>query len=198
MKPAVIVDIDDTLADTQAGLLPYVNARASRHYEFVDLTRSLREDEHTEYWRLAQDFLLHPELVMHQASFPGGVAAIKKLLAAGYRVHFASARKSPLHQLTLDWLKNNGLTGDDIFVHNRPSDIRGAGFKLAVAKETDAIAAFDDTYNVAEVLTQAGIDMYLLDKPWNHDEPPLPGLHRVVSLDAGVDEFLADIKKSRS
>jgi phosphoglycolate phosphatase-like HAD superfamily hydrolase len=191
MKPAVMVDIDDTLADTQTNLLAYVNARASRPYVYEQLTRRFREGAVAEYNRLVTEYLRQPTLVFAHILLPGSRRSLERLHEAGYAVHIVSSRKENLHEITRAWLVHHGLMAYVTTVHGRSAQVRGNAFKVAVAKATQAVAAFDDTYDVAEALADAGVEAYLMDRPWNQDEPLIPHMHRAESLEAAVDAFLA-------
>ena len=190
--PAVLVDIDDTLADTQTQLLGYVNARASRRYAFNELTNEFRQGigPGKEYDDLVTFAMRDPALIARAEPFDGALEAMKKLKEAGHEVHIASSRREILHGITKDWLKRHGFIKYIDGIHPRSSDKGGGEFKIFTARKLGTAAAFDDTYEVAAALAAEGVKVYLIEKPWNRLEPLLPNMELAAGFDAAVDDFL--------
>lgn len=193
MKKAVLVDIDDTIADTQVGILSYVNERASRRYDYEELDRRFREGGlEPEYDRLVREFLRTPELVAQARPYESALEGLKRLHEAGYEVHVASARKENLHDVTAEWLKRHGLIEYVTRIHPRMKTHRGPDFKKLAAEAAKAVAAFDDTYDVAEALAGTGVRVYLIEKPWNRHEPEAENIVPVHDFSEAVERFLMD------
>lgn len=188
MQP-VLIDIDDTLADTTAVLLEYVNSRAERSYTFDELTRDHREAGVAEYKALVDEFLQRADLFQSVQPFSGALDACQKLHTAGYAIHIASARRENLHDVTTGWLKEHGFIDYVERIHRRSSQHPGRDFKRLVAEEVKPAAVFDDTAEVAETLAGSGILVYLIDQPWNAGEIPA-NIKRSPSFAAAVEEFL--------
>ncbi len=110
---------------------------------------------------------------------------MKKLHRAGFAIHVASARHEPLHEITVEWLKEHGFIDYVTEIHPRFASQKGHEFKVAAAKKGGAVAAFDDTHDVSYALAGNGIIVYLIDKPWNKDEKLPPNIIRVGSLSEG-------------
>jgi hypothetical protein len=89
------------------------------------------------------------------------------LYDAGFELHISSSRLEPIHEVTHTWLKIHGFYPYIKKVHPRYSHIKGRDFKVAVANEIKAIAAFDDTPTVVENLVNNGTPLYLIRRPWN-------------------------------
>lgn len=190
-KPAVLVDIDDTLADTQVEVLAYVNAKSPQPYEYAMLTRDFREGRADKnYDELVTEFLRDPKLIDQAKPYRHALTGLQRLHRAGYEIHIASARKENLHSITLEWLKRHGLFELVTQVHPRASHIHGAGFKLEAAATVNVVAAFDDTYDVAEALADAGVLVYLIERPWNQAEPEHPLITPSIDFGAAVEHFL--------
>lgn len=189
MNKIALVDIDDTLADTQLKILEYVNQYSEQKYLFDGITREFREGGVEEYENLVRNFLKQPELIYQVNIYPSALESIQKLYE-NYRVHIASSRREPLHKTTEQWLKNHGLLDYVEKIHSRFSNQKGGDFKVAAAKTAGASIAFDDTLDVAEALAKSGVTTYLIDKPWNQS-PKLPSnIIRVENFEAAVDQVV--------
>lgn len=191
MSKILIIDIDDTLTNTQREILEYVNAHSDRQYRYEEVDRDIRDDDGSECSRLTQDFLRRPDLVGQIKPIDGAPEAMARLSEAGYELHVVSARKENLHDVTIEWLEVNGFMPYIAEVHRRSTGQRGFDFKVAVANQLGALAAFDDAYEVALALAGLEMGVYLIDRPWNTSKRLEKNMRRVESFAAGVDEFLS-------
>lgn len=191
MSRAVLVDIDDTLADTQVKILEYVNSHAPQHYAMNQITHEFREGLNAEYDQLVRQFLASGDLVGQIEPITDAISGLAQLKEAGYEIHIASARQENLHTVTVDWLTRHGLSDYVHRIHPRFSHQRDYQFKLTAAREIDAVAAFDDTLSVIEALAAAVPKLYLINKPWNNHKNIKTPIIRVDSFAAAVSDFLA-------
>ncbi len=192
-KLAVLVDIDDTIADAQTVLLEHVNRVSPVKYRLEDLTRASRERNDNDYNRLVAQLLRQPDIIGSYLPFADAAAAMKKLHQAGFEIHIASSRKEVLHEVTIQWLRRHGFADFVTRVHPRSSLSRGHEFKVEAATSVNAVAAFDDTFNVVEALSAAVPVVYLIERPWNHGETTPVNVKRAGSFAAAVDDFLTSI-----
>src|SRR5437588_4257029 len=130
MNKSVLVDIDDTLSETQVEILKYINSKSEREYIWDELTREFREGKDPEYQKLVQEYLLQPELVGATLPYKDALDAIKKLHKNGYEIHIASSRKEMLHETTLTWLEKHGIINYIEKVHPRTSNKNDKDFKV--------------------------------------------------------------------
>lgn len=189
-KPTVLVDIDDTLSDTQHAMLSYINTHGSRQYRFEELTRAHREEGVEEYEELVQEFLSQPKLVRQCRPLQNAIDGLRQLHAAGYEIHIVSSRKELLHETTRDWLADHGFADYVDMIHPRSSRYKGKDFKQVVADRIKPAVAFDDTLEVVEVLAGGGVLTYLINQPWNADGQLPKNVRRAESFAAAVDDFL--------
>lgn len=189
-NPSVLVDIDDTLADSQTLMLEFINARSPRRFTREELTRQHREAREPEYEQYVQAFLSDPSHIAESQPFEDALDGMQRLHRAGYSIHIASARRENLHDTTLRWLKQHGFTDFVDRIHPRSSKHRGHEFKRLVAEEIQPVAAFDDTYDVAETLAGLGVATYLIDNPWNVMDSLPDGIIRVPSFNDAVSRLL--------
>lgn len=192
MKKSVLVDIDDTLSDTQVKILEYVNKHSARQYAYEELNSDFREGtaEGYEYNLLAREFLKTNELVRTCPPYLDALTAIKSLHELGFIIHIASSRRENLHDITVDWLKTHGFIDFVTEIHPRQSTLRGVEFKIAAATKTQAVAAFDDTLDVVEALSAVVPIVYLIDKPWNQKPYLPPNVERMPNFADAVNTFI--------
>lgn len=186
----VLVDIDDTLADTGSVLLEYVNAHARRQYRYEELNRALRESDEGEYHELVQAALRSGD-DLRVPPLADALAGVRRLHEAGHEIHIVSARKENLHELTRGWLREHGFEPYVTQSHARLASQRGTEFKRDVARRINPAAAFDDTYNVVAALAPICPTVYLVDRPWNREDGLPNSVIRVPSFADGVERFLA-------
>lgn len=189
-KPTVLVDIDDTISDSQTVILEHVNRLSPIRYRQEDLTRASREQDNNHYNRLVAHLLKQPDIIGSYLPFADAAAAMKKLHQAGFEIHIASSRKEVLHEVTIQWLRRHGFADFVTRVHPRSSLSRGHEFKVKAAASVNAVAAFDDTYDVVEALSAAVPIVYLIDRPWNHGEATPVNVKRAGSFAIAVDDFI--------
>lgn len=190
-KQVVFVDVDDTISDTQRHFLAQINNGRKNPYIYEELTLAYREGADKEYDDLVRAVLKEPEIMAQTIPYPDALAAIEHLHANGYEIHIVSSRQHPLHEVTAQWLKRHGFADFVEHIHPRPRLVEGKKFKRNAAERVRPVAAFDDTLDVSLEMAKAGVDIYLIDKPWNRIEAPLPtNVHRVDDFAAGVNLFL--------
>lgn len=189
-KPAVLVDIDDTIADAQTVLLEHVNRISPVKYRLEDLTRASRERNDNNYSLLVSQLLKQPDIIGSYLPFGDAVAAMERLHQAGFEIHIASSRREVLHEVTVQWLHHHGFANFITRIHPRSSTSRGHIFKVDAARIVNAVAAFDDTFDVVEALSATVPVVYLIDRPWNHGETTPANIKRSASFARAVDDFL--------
>ncbi|MDP4038468.1 MAG: hypothetical protein Q8P54_00655 [bacterium] len=188
-RPVVLVDIDDTLADTQVKMLEYVNRNGDKTYQYHKLTREFRDGKIADYEKLVQEYLSRPDLVEEILPYDNTLEAMQRLETGGYEIHIVSTRKEPLHNSTIKWLSRHGFDQHIKKVHPRPSEKIGHKFKQDTANLVNAVAAFDDTLRVVIAMAEIVPVVYLIDKPWNQGKLPR-NIVRVSSFVEAVDLFL--------
>lgn len=189
-KPTVIIDVDDTIADTQVHILAWINQRSSRQYLWHELDRTFREGRQPEYETHMQAYLATPEHAREIEPYEDALTGIKLLHKAGLELHVVTARDASFTSITLEWLTNHGFVDFVDRIHYRPKDQHGHIFKRNVANQIQPLAAFDDTYDVGLELANAGVYTYLIDKPWNTNTLLPAAMERVPSFASGVQRFL--------
>ncbi len=189
-KPTVIIDVDDTIADTQVHILEWINQRSQRQYVWDEMDRSYRDGLQPEYQTHVVNYLTEPELTQHIIPYRDALEGIKQLHSSGHELHIVSARDHSYTNVTNKWLKKNGFIDYIDHIHLRPDHQPGHIFKREIADAIQPLAAFDDTLDVGLELANSGVYVYLIDKPWNAGELLPAAMERVPSFTAGVQRFL--------
>jgi uncharacterized HAD superfamily protein len=193
MLRRALVDVDDTIADTQKMLIHKVSEDTGHKFVFEEMDRDYREGdgEHTKIWREAVwNILKQPDVMVTVAPSKGALDAIIKLNNGGVQPDIVTARKEILAEATGEWLESHGFAHH---IHQRPireDGESGVEFKLRVARENAYDVAFDDTYDIAIALAGVIPVVYMINKPWNLDHDTPDNIERVDSFAEGVDLYL--------
>lgn len=164
---AVLIDVDNTINKLQVHLMKYVNRRSAQTYLYREFTSTQMESTDAPFDKLAEEYFRSPEVVIKSRPFPKALEGAKLLHENGFELHIASARKQSLYPTTIAWLEKHGFYSYVTEIHLKTSHISGADFKTGVAKEINAVTAFDDEKLLAEALASIGIPVYLIRRPWN-------------------------------
>lgn len=116
--------------------------------------------------------------VLHlDRAYPGALDGWQMLLDAGHRIHVVTDRRPPgaeaeAAEATAAWLARNGFRYHNLVI---------SADKTVVADhaEGDLIVAVDDRVENYQALEAAGIEAFLMDRPWNHH---LAGARRVTDF----------------
>lgn len=188
----VLIDVDDTVAETQIFLLEKINALTGGSFAFEGMTRAHRENapEHREWNENVWALMKRPEEWAEIIPSEGAVDAFRSLLINGVTPHIVTARKSHMFKTTDAWLEAYGFMFDGLKVHRRGNAEKGAAFKCRVADEVGFDAAFEDTLDVALELAKHVRVIYLIDKPWNRNHDLPANIVRVASFAEGVHRYV--------
>jgi uncharacterized HAD superfamily protein len=188
----VLIDVDDTVAETQVFLLEKINALTDGSFTFEGMTRAHRENapEHKIWNENVWELMRQPDEWAIIEPSPGAVEGFEELIGHGDTPHIVTARKSQLFKTTDAWLKRFGFWFSGIKVHRRRDNERGVEFKCRVADEIGFAAAFEDTLDVALELAKHVKTVYLIDKPWNRFDDLPTNVVRVASFADGVQRYI--------
>ncbi|MGH2500178.1 MAG: 5' nucleotidase, NT5C type [Candidatus Limnocylindria bacterium] len=106
-------------------------------------------------------------------------ATLDRMVEAGWELHFITARAERRRAVTETWLREKGMMRHAKAVHLRPRGdfrptVRGkydahgsAIFKVRLARELSLDAFCEDDTVIARALAEAGVRVWLFDRPWN-------------------------------
>lgn len=140
---AVIWDLDGTLS----------NDAARAH--FVEVERGRARDWHSYFDAIDTD----PPIA-------ASMEVLRAMHAAGIRILFLTGRPEYTRAKTMRWLEANGLTEYDALLMRPEGEQRPAGFFKAevvdrLRRDYELVCAFEDRIDVAEMLRQAGVPVFL-------------------------------------
>jgi len=181
MKTRIGSDVDEVLADFIEPLLNYSNPRFGTHLKRDDLKDyslskafgiSIEEELNVLEWFHKDGFLSVIGTV------EGSVEGTRHLNAKNYELYAVTARPSKLSLDTIRWLDNNFFTTSyhGIFTAacfaNGYEGYAGNGTlltKASICKMLNIGVLIEDRVDYATECADAGIEVLLLDCPWNKD-----------------------------
>jgi len=193
---AVLVDIDNTIAQTQHAYISYANAMSAVPFVFEEITREYTDDIDDPFEALVRGFITskdYENTVEAIVPYPDVREAFELLHRAGFRLCVASSRIEDWHQPTAQWLDTHGLLPYVDSLYLRTQDIDSDDFKQAVAALSGARYAFDDSASTGKLLTALDT-FYLIDQPWNRDITSPNRMLRVKSFKDGVLHLLSNVR----
>lgn len=166
MRPAIVVDIDGTLAFCAEAMLTAVNAQFGTMYDAARLTdywfwRSLPDRQAT--WLAA--WLDNPWSYVNLAPDLEAIAAVVRLRDAGYDITVATNRPPECEAITEDWLTRWEVPHERLFV--------GPGHKETLADEHGPEAPmilFDDSPAFITTIPRPGVQLNMPLRPWTPQE----------------------------
>lgn len=140
---AVIWDLDGTLSDD----------RARAHFVEVEEGR-------------ARDWRSYFDAIDQDPPIAASMEILRAMHAAGIRILFLTGRPEYTRPKTLRWLQAKGLTEYDALIMRPEGEIRPAGWFKAEAverlrREYELVCAFEDRIDVAGMLREAGVPVFL-------------------------------------
>lgn len=188
----ILIDIDNTIAQTQQAYVAYANTKSPAPFVFEEITREYADDMSDPFEALVRDFIMSEDYISTVEAispYTGILQAFQDLYSAGFRLCVASSRIESWHQPTAQWLETHGLSPYIDSLYLRTQDIDSADFKIAIAELTNAHYAFDDSAQTSLILPSIKT-FYLIDQPWNRDAAVPSHIVRVQSFADGVRQLL--------
>ena len=170
-KINIIVDIDNTLADTQGAFLEYITKKSGRQIPLSSIRTELRGDGIEWYEPYAREFIFstsYEDTVLRVKPYPGSMEAMELLNTLG-DVHIVSSRINNWHDATHQWLKNHNFTEKVRSIHLRDVNEKSVDFKKRIIAQLQGDYLFDDSMDIAIELKDIVREIYLIDQPWNED-----------------------------
>lgn len=158
----LIIDLDNTLADTDGALMQYLSDHSDEPISRNVLHEARKQPRMHYLSPVVSRFLRSPDLLGSVQPFHDALDAVQRLHDGGYRVHVVTARTDPSHDAALPWLKRHGYFKYITGLHQRTLPGRRVEFKVATAKALRPIAVFDDDKEVAEALDGLGFIVFLV------------------------------------
>lgn len=168
-RPNIIVDIDNTLADTQGAFLEYITKVSGRTIPKGSIKTELRGDGLEWYEPFAKEFITstqYEDTVLTVKPYPTSLEAMRILGTLG-NVHIVSSRINNWHDATYTWLERHNLSSEVKSIHLRDASEKSVDFKRRVLVELETDYLFDDSTDIALGLKDIVDMIYLIAQPWN-------------------------------
>jgi 5'(3')-deoxyribonucleotidase len=170
-KINIVVDIDNTLADTQGAFLDYIVRVSGRSISPGNIRSELRGDGTEWYEPYAKEFIISTNYhvtVLTVKPYPISVQAMELLGTLG-DIHIVSSRINNWHNATHQWLEEHRLMTKVSSVHLRDASENSIDFKKRIVSQLQADYLFDDSTDIALGLRGAVDEVYLIRQPWNEE-----------------------------
>lgn len=167
----IVVDIDNTLADTQSALLEYVARMSGGRIPSVIVRKELRGDGVEWYEPYVRRFIEstnYQTTVLGIKPYATSIEAMEVLSTLG-NVHIVSSRINNWHDATYEWLRLHNFQKYIQGVYLRDINERSVNFKKRIATEIKADYLFDDSLDIVLELGSSVRTSYLINQIWNTD-----------------------------
>jgi uncharacterized HAD superfamily protein len=181
---AIYVDLDDVLCETAQHCLQIVERDFGRSVKFESLTVfdlglacSLTSDERERLYRTIHE----PEEMLHLTPIPEAISVLREWSTCGYEIAIVTGRPPETLEATESWLERHDVPHDSITLVDKYGRFDTAGtcaIGLHDLKARRYAWAVEDSLPMAHFLGHdMGLDVLLIDRPWNQST----GLHPNVS-----------------
>lgn len=180
------IDIDEVIADTLTGIIAFYNGTYGTSLQRSDFSTY----DFEEIWGLPEDEMIGRWYEFfetdHFASVEpvaGALSALKVLKENGHELFIVTARPHIVSKKTEDWVDMHYpdlFSG--IYFSNRHGLEGVRRKKSELCAELNIAVLVEDDMHHANDCAASGIDVLLLDHPWNQGELP-ERIHRVFSWD---------------
>jgi uncharacterized HAD superfamily protein len=178
----IYVDLDDVLCETARAFLEVLERDFGKVVRFedihsFDLGRSfgLAPDELTRFMKSVHA----PQVLAAMEPVEGAVKVLAGWVEAGYEVAVVTGRPTSTQAASAEWLvatavPHHSLTFVDKYARPEWSGDGPTALTLEELSRTEFCLAVEDSLRVARHLArELGLQVLLLDRPWNRGEPGL-------------------------
>lgn len=173
MQKVIGVDLDEVLSETVDGVLKFhgyqINGKPAtrdditNYYIFNIEKYGLSKEEGIRYFRAFLDEAQRSEDIL---PVKGAKEGLEKLRREGWKIIIVTARREEIKDFTILRLNDyfQGLRDEIVFANHFSEHEKN---KSELCKEHGIEIMIEDNAEYAKELADAGIHVYLLEKPWN-------------------------------
>jgi len=163
------VDIDDVLIELQKEVARLYNKKYDNKFSFKDFTSSCfwtcMDVSKKGYFDMLKgfagmDFLIEPPLVEDSQE-------IVNLLSKSHNLFCVTARPKDIREITEEFLENKFPEFEEVFFSGDVFGDSDSKAEICIKKKIDIM--IEDLEDVALDCASKGINVLLMDKPWNQD-----------------------------
>lgn len=174
-KPSIAIDLDDVIFDCNATLQVII----LNEFGFVG-TYSDFLNVHPDMVNTAFEFL-YGKYHTKGSMVPGAFEAVSKI-ASSYEVIIITSRSETVKKQTVEWLDSKlprALSGVYFTNNFLPAQGDIPREKHDICIDLGIRTIIEDSYDVAMGAVSHGMNVLLMDKPWNRKVPEHPSICRV-------------------
>ena len=153
--PLVVLDIDGVLADFEGASVQHFGPCDRSIYSLEERYPNLPKS-------VIADFVNDPLVYASLAPTPGAAAACRRIVAAGARIAYVTARPAVAYDITLEWLGRHNFPIVPLFLPHWED-------KAALIADLGAAIAIDDSPRVIVSLRKLGVQTIVFNQLWNQD-----------------------------
>jgi uncharacterized HAD superfamily protein len=174
----IYIDIDDVLGLTSASLLELLDEHHGKRLDYEDLAHFDLEISFGLNSEEVHDLLVRahePDVLAVIEPVPGCREVLARWLDAGYEVDLLTGRPPLCDDSTRRWLDAHDFAYSNLFFVDKYDradrfDPAGHAISLEEMREMDFVLAVEDSPQVAIFLAETmGVEVALMDRPWNRD-----------------------------
>lgn len=151
--PLIVLDIDGVLANFEGASV--------QHFGPCDRSLYGLNERYPDLLKSEIDAFVNDPLVYAKLSpIPGAVTACSRLMKAGSRLAYVTARPGTAYDVTQAWLALYGFPVGPLFVYHWED-------KAAFIADLSPVFAVDDSPRVINGLRELNVFTLIFDQPWN-------------------------------
>jgi len=194
-KPALCVDIDNVLSDSDRVIRQLIYEHTSVELEYAhvvhydyhrcrdDHGRSITLDE----WHAVHDAFSDPDVIRSLDPIAGVQTHLFELVEH-YDLHLVTSRTPHARAATREWLQEHRFPPHALHFVRR-------GSKSTAVRPV--VAAVEDDPEEAGLFARAGIPCFLLEHPWNAEPDRNPNIVRLPDWEAIRDALVEHSRRNR-
>lgn len=170
MKERIGIDCDGVLANLMRYAVDKANRKRGDRYYTVLQSRAfdIEESYDKAFVKFFYDLLREPKTWGAPAPYPG-VGDYTRTLAQRYEIYVITAMPAEFLKIRCEWLARHEIPFDNCL------SVEHGDLKVRMAKELGLVAFIEDKPTTAHQMASAGIESYMIRRPWNAQEI-LPGV----------------------
>lgn len=171
---SIYIDMDDVLAESNQTFLTVLEREFGKKMKYSQITTfdlqasfGLTDEEYTHFF----DCIHNPDEMIRHAPVAGARQMLKHWHDEGHTIAILTGRPLETREVSLKWLALHEFTHDSFSIVNKYGRASSQG-ETSISLETLSTRNFDlaveDSGHMAQFLSeQMGVQVALLDRPWN-------------------------------
>ena len=193
---SIYIDMDDVLAESYQTFLQVLNREFGKKRTYSQITTfdlqksfDLTDDEYAHFF----DCIHHPAEMIRHSPVAGAKKTLTRWRDNGYTLSILTGRPVRSRAVSLEWLALHGFEHDSFSIVNkygRNASEDQASMSLQTLARQPFDLAVEDSGHMAQFLSEhMGVQVALLDRPWNRAMTFKKNVHRCADWADIHDKF---------